>query len=1622
MRTRCRQRGALRVPYAVGAGGGLLVLLLVALWLQPPRAWLSGTVARTDGKPLRQGFVTVRGLEGPARGLVWRRRVDERGRWSSGVLPGTLEVNAEVRVSGNWLCTEPRVVRLREGESATCPIVFDPSRCSDASMHFLMPERVFCTDEKPTLGLVGVLLKGEHAQVLVDRLDLDGLLAAGRAEAWFKAWSGPLDDTALRRLAPYLTRVAAVPVQTTARKRDGSSQQYAELDLHRPGCYLATVISGGLAARAAFQITDLALVAKADHQQVVFYTCRLRDGAPWPQARLELLTGRGRPVATVRPGGTGLSRLPLPAGRRALAALARSGEHAALAQITVDKHTGEERRVVHLYTDRPVYRPGQTAYLKGVVRDRTLTGYVTPTPEAVEVTVADGRGQKVQQLKCRTSDQGTFDCTIELPAEAFTGEWDIEAKVGEGRGSLSLPVKSYVKPVYQVKVHGPAEPLVRGSAAKFDISAEYYFGAAVGGAEVRYVVRRRETWQRPWLQQAGADESWAERLYRGAEGDLDEEDSGEGRQVLTGVGRLDAAGRLSLSLPTDQLVEAVEATIRSDEAGRPVVPRDSAAQALYLEVHVLDGTGRSEGGGASATVLPASVALDATSPDYDVQPGSQVTTTVRAVTPRGRPVPRQELTVQLIRQRSVEDCRARYRDDPRQPWIRRLVPPGEYAGCPTGGGCPYAHGWRALSETVWSRAVRADEHGRAVVPVKVAGTGGYQLVVLAADETGRRAVASHTFWVGSNWHSTRTDVALELKLKAGRPRYQLSESAEVRVQASVPDQAVWVTHEGASLREPQVLRLTDGTAVAQVGLDLTDLPNATIGAVAVRDKQLFDEHTDLRIDLKPKRLEVAVTCDAKQAQPRQTVNYTVTCRRDGQPVDAEVSLAVVDESLFAIRPERPEETVLAFYGWHANSVQTFFSSPDFRFEASKDSGGATRRYFPDTALWQPRLRTGPSGQVTVPLTLPDSVTTWRATARAYSAATEVGFATTKVRVSKPLMVRLETPRFLTQGDRTVVVAEVNNETGRPQVVDLNLQPGTLALRGAAATRLQVPDGGRRSATWSLTAGDAAEAKLTASAQAGDYQDSVLKVMPIKPYAFVRTETRRGALSDGREETVAFQLPREVVLSASQVEVSVATSVAGLVATAVEGLAEYPYGCVEQTASRFLGTLALLRAYEALGWRLEEPVSRRSAERRVRDGLMRLRKLQQEDGGWSWFEGGTVDLYMSAYALDAMLTAREAGFVLPGDHIEAGLKQIAEAVKHPPGETSDWNDYALAAEVLTRARQGGARAMVASYCEGRSKPSLEAAARMLRAAWALRDAGLIKSAEELWAMRLKQADWKAASIGDVAWALRVEVAQHGAGARAAELVELLQARFAGRLFGCTRDTRLAVEALTDYLKASGAEAVKGRLTLAVNGKAPREFVFDQTTARGRGCLQRFEAGDLAAGANQVTLRWQGSGRPQFRCSITTAVGGAKLSKSGEVAVVTRKFTRAVRGDRGRWNYLEFSGPLAGQELVRVTVEARTNQALDHLLLVDPLPAGFEVAEQGEGPDEWFGDGGHYAARDVKDDHVAFFFDRLGPGRSAKVSYLLRAVFAGEYHALPPKLEPMFQPRRSSHGQEAELAIR
>ncbi|HEV7474642.1 MAG TPA: alpha-2-macroglobulin family protein, partial [Pyrinomonadaceae bacterium] len=339
-----------------------------------------------------------------------------------------------------------------------------------------------------------------------------------------------------------------------------------------------------------------------------------------------------------------------------------------------------------------------------------------------------------------------------------------------------------------------------------------------------------------------------------------------------------------------------------------------------------------------------------------------------------------------------------------------------------------------------------------------------------------------------------------------------------------------------------------------------------------------------------------------------------------------------------------------------------------------------RSDFRSTILWLPDVMTDANGAATVKVKYPDSLTTWLATARVATAGNQFGIGNSTTRTKQPLIVRLQAPRFFVVGDEVTVSAVINNNTDQPMRVAPSLTAEGLTIAAPIVNgkvlnseqggqpSIEVKPGGEARADWLVVTTQERVAKLKVEARGDKYADAMEKTFTVYEHGVEKFVSRSGKMR-GDSVAVKLDIPKARRPETTELTVQIAPSLAVTMLDALPYLIDYPYGCTEQTMSRFLPAAITAKTLRDLGMKPEDAMHKvfggieqstaaathpkgehdlKELDKITRQSLERLYNFQHSDGGWGWWKDGDSDHYMTAYVLWGMTLARQAGIEVKQD--------------------------------------------------------------------------------------------------------------------------------------------------------------------------------------------------------------------------------------------------------------------------------------------------------------------------------------------------------------------------------------
>ena len=397
----------------------------------------------------------------------------------------------------------------------------------------------------------------------------------------------------------------------------------------------------------------------------------------------------------------------------------------------------------------------------------------------------------------------------------------------------------------------------------------------------------------------------------------------------------------------------------------------------------------------------------------------------------------------------------------------------------------------------------------------------------------------------------------------------------------------------------------------------------------------------------------------------------------------------------------PMAAPAAMSGRNADAIAKLeLAAPDMLTAPPGDrTGGNTpiqpviRTNFADTAFWAAAVTTGADGTAEVEFTLPESLTTWKVKTWAMGLGTKVGQSESEIVTTKNLLVRLQAPRFFVEKDEVVLSANVHNKlkTNKAVQVVLELDGSVLAPLDATAQTVQIAAGSEHRVDWRVKVAHEGQAVIRMKALTSEESDAAQMSFPAYVHGMLKMEAVAGSMRPDQEKSqFVVRVPAERKPEQSRLEVRFSPTLAGALVDALPYLADYPYGCTEQTLNRFLPTVITQKILINLGVDLKAIRDQHTnlnaqqigdARERAREwkgyehnpvfdpaevtkmaaaGLKRLADMQLSDGGWGWFSGfgEYASPHTTALVVHGLQIARGNDLKLPDGMLERGVAWLA----------------------------------------------------------------------------------------------------------------------------------------------------------------------------------------------------------------------------------------------------------------------------------------------------------------------------------------------------------------------------
>ena len=1379
------------------------------------------------------------------------------------------------------------------------------------------------------------------------------------------------------------------------------------------------------------QVTDLGLMWKTCGKDLFVYGYRLSDGKPLPQGKLRLLDSEGKTLAEAEVKD-GITQTKRPDGLTYLQVV--SGDDCYTTTIAprdcdisesngdYDWNRAEDLLSdpafpvfkVHLFTDRKLYRPGETVHLKGIARYAKGTSFSIPELESVTVKCASA---EQEEMTAAVADDGSFSLDIPLKKESsdycFIGvECHVKGDTEESSPDFAMlrvadldqekkdscryimerarsadtdiSISDFRRNAFEVKTALELTDAAR--TATITTEAVNLTGAPVadGQTEWRLVSSRHNFYPEAYGNYLFGDyRSGWEALddyydaYYGGGGSV------SGIETASSDGALDEQGHGSCTL--------------SVSSGDWPVPVEVTAVSS-----VTDGNEQTIKNTVKQTWHPAAVYAGVEYGSELCRAGEKLCPKALLVTKDGKAYSGSPLNVRLtVRRKVVHNYRyganARTNVHNSTEWVTVVQRDLSLGGQPT-----------ALD-----------------IPTTEAGQ--YEITLAGKDADGhdfRTAVTKHVW--GSDESPWEVESGTSMDVMPAKVSYNPGDTAELLVKTPV-DGELLVTLERDGVLRHLRRSVTVQHPVITIPLTEEDAPevNVSVFLVQTGDKNRNEGAKPLQkmgsahLRITPVRNKLAVKLDVpdKATRPgKETAVSGTVCDADGKPMaNASVTLFAEDEGTLQVQGYTLKDPIDTFLFGHYRDVLSYSSlnqllgdnlaKRDFGNKGVFIGGGgedddddefggssldAARENFAPCALWLADIRTDAEGRFSTVITNPDTLTRYRLMAVAAAGADRFGTGTANYKVDTPVRVEPSAPLTATLGDELLLPATVSmsgddlpeTAEGTPLTWTLTMSGNELASAPQATQTVTLQGTAPKTVLLPVSMVGTGEAKLTwrvqgtdKYAELGDAAAFTFTVRP--PMPFLRESlcatlpAKGGKLTDWLKGDFAKGTKADLTFSTSPL------------CGATEGmryLIEYPHGCVEQLSSALLPWAFKKEFSEAVGLRYPEKTD---AAALVADTVRRIKARRLENGLFSYWDGGNGNRNFTPYV----------AIVLSLIHADT-VQEAAATRKILLEELLETPDANLVGMVYLALSNGLTRENAEAIAAKRKNPD---EAEMWMLALALEAAK--SPAADTWLQKARKAKgtgkfhygMPSAAAAEMLYTVLTDAKSEATAQKMRRYVE-----------------QVATAPHTTY--ESGWMCINMALYIRNTQLTDR-----RATVNGHE-ISLAEPWHTEAAVGDGTV-YRATGAPVY---VSGRAEGYQAKKQQEKMVdkgfaVTRRYERLMPD--GTW---QPTGTFQVGDVVRVTLTARHTDKLPavYMALEDRLPAAFEAVNpalttqglpEGVATDEsnW-ADCGFINNRAYFKDCVRFYVTHWGSG-NLTARYIARVVKSGKVTAPAAKAELMYRPQ-------------
>lgn len=1065
----------------------------------------------------------------------------------------------------------------------------------------------------------------------------------------------------------------------------------------------------------SFFVSKTALTMKTDKEKMLVWATDLASGLPMKDVSVSLIGEGDKVIASGKTDEKGLYKTPFNFEGNIYIVGERDGDIAFLSRwwsngiSPWDFGYGMDYRrqsplFAYLYTDRPIYRPEQKVFFKGIVRVDHDARFTLPDMKEITVIINDAQYNVVYKQTLPVSSLGTFNGEFLLDKNAPLGQYQLYVDIADNNFYQNFFVEEYRKPEFKVDITSDKADYTDGDTVHATVVGSYYFGGALKNKDVKWTINTADyyfsDYEGEWYSFTDNDGFWY--CFYGCQQ--------QQSFVTSGEGKLDENGSFAVSVPISLKDKKID-------------------QVYTLEATIQDSSNQTVSNRIPIRVHKGNYYVGIKSDEYSYTKGDNGTFKVLVLDLEKKPVSSKHVSVSLY-ERMWDQVQKKNID-------------GEF----------YTE-YEPKDTLVETKDVTTDQQGKGTGSFTFSKGGEVVLKASLTDEKGRTLTSTTTLYVSDevyiSWFSGNDS---RIDLIPDKQEYKVGDTAKILIKSPFENVKALLTYERRNIFEYKIIDVKSNSQTINIPITDQFVPNTYVSVVLMKgggvdkeklqaDIKILDDqiqqlqnnpdidpgilsekkaelqkerdkldqlvqytsntptkpdfrvgYTNLKVNNASKQIHLDLSTDKERYLPREKVNVSIkTSDYKGQSIPrAEVSVAVVDQSVLALKTKE-EDIIQLFYGKKDLGVETASSMSIFTdtilVKAAKAKGGGgggelppnVRGNFKDTAYFKADILTDQSGNATISFELPDNLTTWKVIAVAVDKDTLVGSSTSSFMTTKELIASPVTPRFFRNGDQADVAVIVHNGQTKEDVVvsSLEIVDGDITIAGSSPLTASIAHDGEYTFHWNVNVGKGKSSTLLFKTKGNTAEDNVQITLPVLSYATPEVIATSGETDTSRTEKI--RLSSDITSTMGDVTLKLSGSLLTNITQGLQELIQYPYGCAEQVMSALLSTVSSTMLYQQLGYSLpelsiesgtvleneklmNEKDPKKKIDLLVQIGLQKIYSFQRSDGGWGyWTESTESYAHLTAYELFGLQKVQEAGYTVDEKTIQRGIEFLQSYIK------------------------------------------------------------------------------------------------------------------------------------------------------------------------------------------------------------------------------------------------------------------------------------------------------------------------------------------------------------------------